>query len=103
MSQEFPLLKQAQELQRMLRELHRELGERMVEGTAGGGVVRCVVNGHLEVQSIRIDPAAIDQKDAAGLEDLVTAAVRQAIQTALELKKAETEKVTGGILPDVGF
>lgn len=103
MSQEFPLLKQAQELQRMLRQLHRELGDRLVEGTAGGGAVRCVVNGHLEVQSIRIDPAAVQSNDVAGLEDLVTAAVRQAIGAALELKKTETEKVTGGILPDLGF
>jgi DNA-binding protein YbaB len=87
----------------MLRELHRDLGDRQVEGSAGGGAVRCVVNGHLEIESIRIDPAAVDPAQVPLLEDLVTAAVRQAVRAALDLKKAETEKVTGGILPDLGF
>ena len=103
MSQEIPLLKQAKELQRMLRELQRELGDRLVEGTAGGGKVRCVVNGHLELLSLKIDPAAVDPGDVHGLEELIAAAVRQAYQAALALKKSETDKVTGGILPELGF
>ena len=81
----------------------RQLGDRLVEGSAGGGAVRCVLTGHLDVQSIRIDPSAVDPANVRGLEELVTAAVRQALQAALELKKTETERVTGGILPDLGF
>jgi len=98
------LLKQAQEMQRRMQETTRSLGERVVEGKAGGSAVRVFVNGNLEVQAVKIDKTAVDPDDVDGLEDLVTAAVRQAFAAAKELRDREMSKVTGGMnLPGLGF
>ena len=98
------LLKQAQDMQRRMQETMRSLGERILEGTAGGGVVKVFVNGNLELQAIKIQKAAVDPDDVEGLEDLVTVAVRQAMAAAKELKDREMAKVTGGMnLPGLGF
>ncbi|MEC7584065.1 MAG: YbaB/EbfC family nucleoid-associated protein [Planctomycetota bacterium] len=98
------LLKQAQEMQRRMQETTRSLGERVLEGTAGGGAVKVFVNGNMEVQGVKIDAAAVDPEDVEGLEDLVTIAVRQALTAAQELKEREMGKVTGGMnLPGMGF
>lgn len=102
MSHEMNLLKQAQEMTRLLREVNKELGERVVEGSAGGGAVRCSVTGQLEIRAIRIDPKVVDPEEVSVLEDLVTAAVRNAVKAALDLKKSKVDEVTGGILPDIG-
>jgi DNA-binding YbaB/EbfC family protein len=98
------LLKQAQEMQRRMQDAQRSLGERIVEGTAGGGAVKVYVNGNQELQAVKIQPAAVDPSDVEALEDLVTAAVRQALATAKELRDREMAKVTGGLnLPGMGF
>ena len=98
------LLKQAQEMQRRMQDTMRSLGERMLEGSSGGGAVKVYVNGNLEVQAVKIQPAAVDPSDVEGLEDLVTIAVRQAMNAARELKDREMQKVTGGMsLPGMGF
>lgn len=98
------LLKQAQEMQRRMQDAQRSLGERIVEGTAGGGAVKVYVNGNQELQAVKIQPAAVDPSDVEALEDLVTAAVRQALATAKELRDREMAKVTGGMnLPGMGF
>ncbi|MDA0375318.1 MAG: YbaB/EbfC family nucleoid-associated protein [Planctomycetota bacterium] len=102
MTQEFPLLKQAQELQRLLRELQKDLADREVEGVSGGSV-RCVVTGDLEVRSVRIDPSLLASENASSVSAHVTAAVRDAVRAAADLKRRETEKVTGGILTDLGI
>ena len=76
----------------------------VLEGTSGGGVVKAYVNGNQELQAIKIDAAAVDPEDVETLEDLVTTAVRQALQAAKELRDKETAKVTGGMnLPGLGF
>ena len=98
------LLKQAQDMQRRMQETVRALGERVLEGSSGGGVVKAYVNGKQERQSIKIDPAAVDPSDVDTLEDLVTTAVRQALAAAKALRDQETSKVTGGMnLPGLGF
>lgn len=98
------LLKQAQDMQRRMQETTRSLGERILEGTAGGGAVKVFVNGNQEVQAVKIEKAAVDPDDVEGLEDLVTAAVRQAMAAARELREREMSKVTGGMnLPGMGF
>ncbi len=98
------LLKQAQELQRRMAETQRSLGERVLEGSAGGGAVKAFVNGNQELQKIEIQPGVVDPADVEGLEDLVTAAVRQALAAARELREREMSKVTGGMnLPGMGF
>ena len=98
------LLKQAQEMQRRVQDTQRALSERIVEGTAGGGAVKVYVSGNMEVQAVKIQKAAVDPEDVDGLEDLVTAAVRQALVAAKELRDREMGKVTGGMnLPGMGF
>lgn len=98
------LLKQAQEMQRRMQEAQRSLGERILEGSSGGGAVKVYVNGNQELQAVKIQKAAVDPNDVETLEDLVTAAVRQALQSAKELRDREMGKVTGGMnLPGMGF
>ena len=74
------LLKQAQEMQRRMQDAQRSLGERILEGSAGGGAVKAYVNGNQELQAVKIDKAAVDPNDVEALEDLVTGAVKQALQ-----------------------
>lgn len=98
------LLKQAQEMQRRMQDTQRSLGERILEGSAGGGAVKAFVNGNQELQAVKIDKAAVDPDDVETLEDLVTGAVKQALQAAKELRDREMGKVTGGMnLPGMGF
>ncbi|HEB51658.1 MAG TPA: YbaB/EbfC family nucleoid-associated protein [bacterium] len=98
------LLKQAQDMQRRMQETMRSLSERVLEGTSGGGAVKAQVNGNQELLSIQIDKAAVDPDDVETLEDLVTAAVRQALAAAKDVREAETAKITGGMnLPGLGF
>lgn len=98
------LLKQAQEMQRRLQDAQRTLGERILEGSSGGGAVKAYVNGNQELQAVKIQRPAVDPDDVETLEDLVTAAVRQALQAAKELRDREMNKVTGGMnLPGMGF
>ena len=66
-----------------------------VEGTAGGGVVTVVVNGHQDVQEIKIQPEAVDPEDVEMLEDLILAAVNDGLRKSRELSASEIEKVTG--------
>jgi DNA-binding YbaB/EbfC family protein len=98
------LLKQAQEMKRRLDETQHALAERVIEGSAGGGVVKVRVTGNRDLHSVHIDPAVVDPADASGLEDLVAAAARQALAKAKELHDIEMAKVTGGMhLPGFGF
>lgn len=98
------LLKQAQEMQRRMQDAQRSLGERILEGSSGGGAVKAYVNGNQELQAVKIQKAAVDPNDVDTLEDLVTAAVRQALIAAKELRDREMGKVTGGMnLPGMGF
>ncbi|MCX7750060.1 MAG: YbaB/EbfC family nucleoid-associated protein [Candidatus Bipolaricaulota bacterium] len=89
------LAKQAQRLQAQLAEAQRRLGEAEVEGSAGGGVVTAVVNGHGELRRIRISPEVVQGGDAELLGDLVLAAVQEAQRQA----KALAEKTLAPFLP----
>lgn len=93
------LLKQAQEMQRNLARMQEELRAREVEGQAGGGVVRAVVNGQGELLQIRIRPEAVDPADVGALEDAVQAAVSAALRSAARLKQEQLERLTGGMVP----
>ncbi len=98
------LLKQAQLMQKRMADVERELGERVVEGTAGGGAVKVFISGKLEVKGISIAREAVDPDDVEGLEALVEGAVRQALTAARQLKEKEMAKITGGMsLPGMGF
>lgn len=91
------ILKQAQAMQQKLLELQEKMGENKVEATAGGGMVTVIANGKQEVLSIKIDPGAIDPTDLEMLEDLVCAAVNEALRKAREMVTEEMGKLTGGL------
>ena len=91
------LLKKAQQLQEKMAKMQEELGEKIVETSAGGGMVTVVANGKQEIVSIKIDPEVVDQEDIEMLEDLVLAAVNDALDQAKQMVSEEMTKLTGGI------
>jgi DNA-binding YbaB/EbfC family protein len=91
------LMKQAQKMQAQMMKAQEELGTKTVEGTAGGGVVSVVVTGHKNVQSVTIKPEAVDPDDVEMLQDLVLAAVNDALKKVDEMTQAEMGKYTQGM------
>ena len=89
--------KQAEGMQKRLAELQQDLKQRVYEGTAGGGMVKAHVNGQRELLAVKISPEVVDPDDVEMLEDLVTAAVSQALKNAAEAYAQEMAKLTGGI------
>lgn len=95
------LLKQAKKMQEKLQQVQDELAAKRVEGTAGGGMVTAVVSGKHELLQIRIDKQAVDPEDIEMLEDLIVAAVNQAMAKSHELANAEMGKIAGGFIPNL--
>ncbi|MBU0755997.1 MAG: YbaB/EbfC family nucleoid-associated protein [Planctomycetes bacterium] len=96
------LLKQAQKMQKEIARIQEDLKDRVVEGTAGGGMVKSHVNGKGELLSIKIDPSVVDPEDVELLEDLVTAAVKQGLKNSKDLQDKELSGLTGGLgLPGI--
>ncbi len=93
------LMRQAQEMRDRLQRLQEELGGKIVEGSAGGGMVVAAVNGRQEVVSVRIEREVVSPDDVGMLQDLVRAAVNDALARSREMAAAEMSKLTGGILP----
>ncbi len=95
------LMKKAQEFQKKMKDMQGDLADRVVEGASGGGMVTAQVNGRQEVISVHINPEAVDPEDVEMLEDLVTAALAQALKKSKELSEGEMKKLTGemGIPP----
>jgi DNA-binding YbaB/EbfC family protein len=91
------LLRTAQKLQERITKLQEELGERTVETSAGGGMVTVVASGKQEIVSIKIDPEVVDADDVEMLEDLVLAAVNDALFQAKQMVTEEMNKLTGGV------
>ena len=91
------MLRQAQELQARLAKAQEELANATVEGSAGGGAVKIVMNGHQEVQSVKISPEAVDPQDVALLEDMVLAAFKDAFAKAQDLAQKRMASITGGL------
>lgn len=91
------LLKQAQKFQARMAELQEELNNRTVEASAGGGMVTVVANGKQEIISIAIDPEVVDPTDVEMLQDLILAAVNDALNRAKEMTNEEMGKLTKGI------
>lgn len=90
------LMKQAQKLQAEMARVRKELEDATVEGTAGGGVVKVVVNGSQEPVEVKIDPSVLEE-DASMVEDLVLSALKEALENSRELMQSEMEKVTGDL------
>jgi DNA-binding YbaB/EbfC family protein len=91
------MLKQAQRMQADLAKAQEEVNQMTAEASAGGGVVKVVAGGDMTVKSIHIDPDAVDPEDVEMLEDLVTAAVNEALRSAQELGAARMNAITGGM------
>lgn len=91
------MMKQVQKMQQDMMKLQEELGERKVESTAGGGAVKVIANGKNEIISIEIKPEAVDPEDVEMLQDLITAAVNEALRQAQEMVSQEMGKLTGGL------
>ena len=91
------LARQAQKLQQQMTKMQEELDAREFEATSGGGMVTAKVNGKRELLAISIKPEAVDPDDVEMLEDMVMAAVNEALRTAAETVEREMGKLTGGM------
>jgi DNA-binding YbaB/EbfC family protein len=91
------MMKQAQKLQSKMLKMQEELAEKTVESSAGGGMVKVVANGKQQIVSIQIEEEVIDPEEAEMLQDLVLAAVNDALSKSQEMVSAEMSKLTGGL------
>ena len=91
------LMEQAQQMQEELAAAQDQLATATFEGSAGGGVVKATVTGSNEIVSVEIDPSVIDPDDAEMLEDLVVAAVNQAIKNAADAAQQSLGGLAGGL------
>jgi len=97
------MMKQLQKMQTKMAEMQSELEQMKVEGSAGGGMVKAVLNGKQELLEIKIDPEVIDPEEKEMLEELVVAAVTQAREKAAELQQEKMSELTGGLpIPGMG-
>jgi len=91
------IMKQAQMMQQKMARLQEELGNKQVEAAAGGGMVTAVVNGKQQLLSLKIENAVVDPEDVEMLQDLVMAAINEAIKKSQDMMQAEMGKITGGM------
>ncbi|MDQ1143367.1 DNA-binding YbaB/EbfC family protein [Bacillus sp. SORGH_AS 510] len=91
------MMKQMQKMQKKMAEAQEELGQKQIEGTAGGGMVKVIVTGHKEVVDVQIKPEAVDPDDVEMLQDLVLAAVNDALKKAEELSNNTMGQFTKGM------
>jgi nucleoid-associated protein EbfC len=91
------MLKQVQKMQQDMMAAQESLKDEVVEASAGGGMVTVQVTGDLNVKSIKIDPGAVDPEDVEMLQDLVLAAVNEALRSAQELASSKLGGIAGGL------
>jgi DNA-binding YbaB/EbfC family protein len=91
------MMKQAQQLQSKMMKLQEELAERSVESSSGGGMVKVTANGRQQILSIQIEKEVVDPDDVEMLQDLVMAAINDALAKAQEMVSSEMGKLTGGL------
>jgi len=91
------MMKQMQKMQKKMAEAQEELGEKKIEGTAGGGMVTVVVSGHKEIIDVMIKPEVVDPDDIEMLQDLVLAATNDALKKAEELTNSTMGQFTKGL------
>ncbi len=91
------MLKQAQQLQSKMVKLQEELAEKTVEATAGGGMVKVVANGKQQIVSIQIEREVVDPDDVEMLQDLIIAAVNEALSKSQEMVSEQMNQLTGGL------
>ncbi|MFA5881134.1 MAG: YbaB/EbfC family nucleoid-associated protein [Eubacteriales bacterium] len=91
------MMKQVQKMQADMAKLQEELVNQTVEATSGGGMVKVVANGKQEIMSIKINPEAVDPEDVEMLQDMVMAAVNEALRQSQDMVAREMSKITGGM------
>jgi len=91
------MMKQAQQLQAKMMKLQEELADKTVESSSGGGMVKVTANGRQQIVSIQIESEVVDPDDVEMLQDLVMAAVNDALAKSQEMVSSEMGKLTGGL------
>ena len=91
------MMKQAQKMQAKMADMQEQLKTETLEASAGGGMVRVVITGDMQIRELVIDPVAIDPDDVEMLQDMVAAAVNEAIRSAQELASRRMGEITGGM------
>jgi nucleoid-associated protein EbfC len=91
------LMKQAQKMQSEMTKIQEEMANRTIEASAGGGMVSATANGKQELLSIRIEKEVVDPEDVDMLQDLIVAAVNEALKKSQEMVSEEMSKLTGGL------
>ncbi|MBB5336093.1 YbaB/EbfC family nucleoid-associated protein [Pectinatus brassicae] len=91
------MMKKVQKLQQDMAKMQDDLKKQTVDVSSGGGVVKIVMNGEKQVVSLKIDPAAIDPEDVDMLEDLISAAINEAVKKVDDMMASEMGKLTGGL------
>jgi nucleoid-associated protein EbfC len=97
------LLQQVGQMQEQMQKAQDELASETVEATAGGGMVKVIANGAGEIKEIKIDPKAIDPNDPEMLEDMIVAAVNEAVRSAHSLMESKLGGLAGGALGGLGL
>jgi len=91
------MMKQAQKLQAKMMKMQEALGDKTMEATAGGGMVKAVANGKQQIVSITIEKEVVDPEDIEMLQDLIMAAINDALAKSQEMVSQEMGKLTGGL------
>jgi len=91
------MMKQVQQMQAKMAEMQAQLEQAEIEGSAGGGMVKVVVNGKNEIRSIAIDPEVVNRDDVEMLQDLIVAALNQAREKSQEIQQQQMASLTGGL------
>jgi DNA-binding YbaB/EbfC family protein len=97
------LMQQMGQMQEQMQKAQDELANETVEATAGGGMITVVANGAGEIKQIKIDPKAIDPNDPEMLEDMILAAVNEAVRSAQSLMESKLGGLAGGALGGLGL
>jgi DNA-binding YbaB/EbfC family protein len=90
-------MKQAQQMQARMAKMQEEVGKRTVEASAGGGMVKVVANGKQEILELTLEPEVVDPDDIEMLQDLILAAINEAMRKAQAMMTEEMSKLTGGL------
>ncbi|HDT15385.1 MAG TPA: YbaB/EbfC family nucleoid-associated protein [Firmicutes bacterium] len=91
------LMQQAQQMQKKFAQMQEELKDKSVQASAGGGAVTVTATGAKQITEIKIDKDAVDSEDIDMLQDMILAAVNEALKNAQEMVEEETKKLTGGM------
>ena len=91
------MMKQAQKLQKKMMQTQADLATKTIEASAGGGMVKVIANGAQKIESIALEKEIIDPEDVEMLQDLILAAVNDALNKSQEMVSSEMSKLTGGL------